>query len=241
MKILELFSGTESFSKVARARGHQCFTIDNEPKFKPNLCIDINKITLEDLRAKLPWNPDFIWASPPCQKFSVASIYRHWEKGKPKHNGTYEAMLLVAKTISLIMVLKPKYWIIENPRGMLRKQDFMINLSKVTVTYCKYGFEYQKATDFWNNIYHWRPRPMCSPGDPCHVRAPRGSNAGTQGVSGYRKNRNQKHPVDSSMIKAGRSLQHPDWNYTVSRASEVRAMIPEELCKEILEVCEDRI
>ena len=29
MKVLELFSGTESFSKVARKRGHQTFTIDS--------------------------------------------------------------------------------------------------------------------------------------------------------------------------------------------------------------------
>jgi len=41
MKILELFSGTESFSKVAREQGHETFTIDNNMEFKPNLCINI--------------------------------------------------------------------------------------------------------------------------------------------------------------------------------------------------------
>ena len=33
MQVLELFSGTESFSKVCRARGHETFTIDNDKKF----------------------------------------------------------------------------------------------------------------------------------------------------------------------------------------------------------------
>ena len=47
MKVLELFSGTESFSKVARERGHECFTVDNEPKFNPSLCIDIMQLTPE--------------------------------------------------------------------------------------------------------------------------------------------------------------------------------------------------
>ena len=41
MKILELFSGTESFSKVAKEKGHETFTIDFNPKFKPDLIIDI--------------------------------------------------------------------------------------------------------------------------------------------------------------------------------------------------------
>jgi len=34
MKILELFSGTESFSKVARERGHVVFTVDNDKELK---------------------------------------------------------------------------------------------------------------------------------------------------------------------------------------------------------------
>lgn len=38
MKILELFCGTGSFSKVAESRGHQVFTVDIEKKFNPDLC-----------------------------------------------------------------------------------------------------------------------------------------------------------------------------------------------------------
>ena len=34
MKILELFSGTESFSKVARERGHVVFTVDDVKELK---------------------------------------------------------------------------------------------------------------------------------------------------------------------------------------------------------------
>jgi len=55
MKILELFSGTESFSKVAKARGHRVFTIDNNPKFEPDLCKDILDVTIEDIPLMIKW------------------------------------------------------------------------------------------------------------------------------------------------------------------------------------------
>ena len=83
MIIVELFSGTESFSKVARERGHQCFTVDMDISFNPDLCIDILNFDISMLPGKFK-SPDFIWASPPCTTFSVASIRHYWENGKPK-------------------------------------------------------------------------------------------------------------------------------------------------------------
>ncbi|GAG54403.1 unnamed protein product, partial [marine sediment metagenome] len=68
MKILELFSGTESFSKIAEAKGHKCFTVDNDKRFNPSLCKDI--LLLQ--KADIPFNPDVIWASPPCTEYSHA-------------------------------------------------------------------------------------------------------------------------------------------------------------------------
>jgi len=77
MKILELFSGTESFSKVARKRGHETATVDIDNKFNPLICKDIEDPSLlEDLK-KYP-KFDVIWSSPPCQKFSVMTIGRNW-------------------------------------------------------------------------------------------------------------------------------------------------------------------
>lgn len=232
MKVLELFCGTKSFSKVAESQGHEVFTVDINPDFNPSLCKDIMEVTAQEIIDKFG-HPDFIWASPPCTTFSVASIYRYWDKGKPKNEKTLQGIAIVKKTLELIKELNPKWFVIENPRGMLRKQDFMQGLKRDTITYCKYGFEYQKATDLWNNL-NWKPREMCKPKSPCHVRAPRGSRLGTQGVSGYRANRMQKHPVDSSMIRDRRPTNHPDWNYSVSRSSTIRGVIPPQLCKEIL-------
>tara|TARA_Y100000310_G_C20299821_1_gene631222 strand:+ start:30 stop:656 length:627 start_codon:yes stop_codon:yes gene_type:complete len=206
MNILELFSGTESFSKVARARGHECFTIDIEKEFSPNLCKDIMELELKDI----PFKPDVIWCSPPCQRFSVASLRWHWKEGKPRHEGTWESLMLVSKTISLILALKPKFWFIENPRGMLRKQSMMINLHRKTLTYCQYGDFRQKPTDIWTNLESWNPKPKCSPGDDCHESAQRGADKGTQSIGGGGK-----------------------------KGSWERARLPRELCLEIIKSIEN--
>lgn len=214
MKVLELFCGTKSFSKEAEALGHDTFTVDFDPRFNPDMCINILDLKAEDILNKFG-KPDVIWASPPCTCFSVASIWRYWDKGQPKNQKTFHAIEIVKKTLKLIEELEPTYFIIENPRGMLRKQEFMLNLHRDTVTYCQYGLPFQKATDLWNNL-NFKFKPMCSPKSPCHVRAPRGSSFGIQGIKPERKG------------------QHPDSRYTMSRSSIIRSIVPSELCKDIL-------
>ena len=241
MKILELFSGTGSFSTVAKERGHEVFTIDFDKQFNPDLCVDIMEVTPEMVVSKLGI-PDVIWASPPCQKFSIMRVYQNWEKlgegkYKPKNPETKKAIKLIKHTLDIISKLHPKIWIIENPRAMLRKQNFMPNNNRKTVTYCKYGFTYQKATDIWTNLNNWQPKEPCSANMPCHVRAPRGSRTGIQGMDGFRENRKQKHPVDISRMNKGHEdfIRRPNWD---GKQRALRGMIPPELCLEIIKCCE---
>lgn len=216
MKVLELFSGTGSFSKVAKARGHEVFTVELDYRFSPDMIKDIMHLEAKDILEKFG-RPDVIWASPPCTTFSVASIYRYWENGKPKNEKTLHGIALVKKTIQLIEELQPKFWFIENPRGMLRKQDFMRGFKRNTVTYCKYGLEWQKATDIWTNCESWKPIEMCKPNAPCHVRAQRVSRTGIQGL----------RPKERIGI-------HPDARYSISRSATIRSIVPEKLCEEVL-------
>lgn len=121
MTTLELFAGTASFSNVAKSLGHSTFTVELDPRFKPDLCADLLSDTLT-----LPKAPDVLWASPPCQGFSVAVIGRNWNHDKtPKTDSARLAMSLALRTLELIRILEPRYWFIENPRGMLRKMPFM--------------------------------------------------------------------------------------------------------------------
>ena len=183
-----MYSGTESISKEFRRRGHQAFTIDIERKFNPDLVADITKLGDGEILEIFP-GPDVVWASPPCNCFSVASCYLHWEKvGSdyiPKTTRAEQSQDLVRHTLDIIQEIHPHYWFIENPRGMLRKMPFMRSFPRVTITYCQYGDTRMKPTDIWGNfLVDFNFKPRCNYGDDCHVAAPRGASTGTQGLSG---------------------------------------------------------
>lgn len=189
MKLLELFCGTKSITKVFKSYGVDTFTLDFQEQFDPDICDDILNITARDILDRFG-KPDAIWASPPCTAFSVASIGHHWTGGKqayiPKTEFAKLSKEIVIRTISLIKELNPTYWFIENPRGVLRKMPFMQELTRHTVTYCQYGDTRMKPTDIWTNHPNPKFKPMCHNGDSCHISAPRGAMTGTQGLSGAR-------------------------------------------------------
>jgi len=181
--IYDFFSGTGSSTQAFEDAGHTIIKVELDEYFEAHER-DILQLTAEGLIAKYG-QPDFIWASPPCQKFSVASIGHYWTGGRgncvPKRPEVYEAIALVAHTVKLMQDLKPTHgWIMENPRGMLRKQDVVKDLKRWTITYCQYGDTRMKPTDVWGTL-NWTPRPMCSAGMTCHESSPSGTNAGGTG------------------------------------------------------------
>lgn len=192
MKILELFCGTKSFSKVAELKGHKCFTIDFNQKFNPDIVIDILYFKKEQLPKE--WrNPDVIWCSPPCETFSLSG-HNHF-MGYPTNAKAFIGMALAFKCLEIIRELKPKYWIIENPRAGLRSMWFMKPLPITTVCYCQYGFKNMKPTDIWNNFGF--EGKTCKNGDTCHESAPRGSKTGTQGE----KSKEERYIIPSRLCE----------------------------------------
>ena len=189
LTILELFAGTRSISKVFEKRGHKTFSIEWDKNFK-NIDIydDINNITAKDIIKLCGKVPDIIWASPDCTTYSIAGISHHRKKNN--ETGNLDAVSDYAKfcdktnrhVLDLIEELKPKYYFIENPRGGLRKMDFMKGLYRYTITYCQYGDKRMKPTDIWTNHPNPQFKPVCKNGDNCHEKAPRGSRTGTQGL-----------------------------------------------------------
>jgi site-specific DNA-cytosine methylase len=183
MKVLELFAGSRSIGNVAESMGMEVYSSDIEQFGGIHYVVDI----LEFDVSKVPFKPDIIWASPPCTGFSVAALGHHWTGGKgayiPATDTAKLGISIAKKTIEIINYYKPKYFFIENPRGVLRKMDFMQRFKRHSVTYCQYGDYRMKPTDIWTNSEIWNPRPMCKNGDPCHISAPRGSRTGTQGLA----------------------------------------------------------
>lgn len=190
MMILDLYAGLggERRRDAIEARGHDYVTLDYDPAFNCTITTDIFAITADQLRVRYG-TPDFIWASPPCEAFSVASIGHHWGGGlrayQPKTRHAEYSQRLVERTVQFIGELQPRLgWLIENPRGVLRKLPCVADLPRQTVTYCRYGDTRMKPTDLWGSVPGWAPMPMCKNGDPCHERAPRGAKTGTQGIKG---------------------------------------------------------
>jgi hypothetical protein len=216
MKVLELFAGTRSIGKAFEARGHQVFSVEWDKSFEHiNLYADIGQLTAQEVLDKFG-KPDVIWASPDCTTFSVAAISYHRKLNPITKNldpiTDYAKFCDACDThvIELIKELDPKYYFIENPRGAMRKMNFMQGLPRYTVTYCKYETDRplaqrrMKPTDIWTNHPNPNFLPACKNGDPCHAPAPRGSRTGTQALKG----------------------------------SKERSVIPPLLCEHIVDICE---
>lgn len=203
LKILELFAGTCSFSNEAKKRGHAVYTSDYDPQFGTDYTVDVMDFT----PGHLPFKPNIVWASPPCETFSVASIGHHWNMDRtPKTDAAIEGQNRVIRTLEIIDQLRPAVFIIENPRGMLRKMPFMQNFYRYTVTYCQYGDTRQKPTDLWSNRPDLVFRPMCKPGGGCHIAAPRGSRTGTQGLKTYVDRSRIPHELCVDIVKQLESI-----------------------------------
>ena len=215
IKVLELFAGSRSFSKVADELGYEVFSVDINNFEGIDYVTDILDFDVD----KVPFKPDVIWASPPCTTFSVASISRHRPFGLPISPEAELGNKYVIKTLEIIKKFDPKFYFIENPRGMLRKQIYMKGLPRTTVWYCQYGENSAKPTDIWsNNIYNpmfntegWNPRPECKNGNlKCHHdKQPRG------------------YAAKKKAGALGKGTQGKKNNY-------FRSIVPYELCKEIL-------
>ena len=149
MKLLELFSGTKSVSKVAIELGLYVVSLDRD--LEADIKIDIMDW---DYKQYEPHYFDIIWASPPCTEYSIA-----------KTTGIRNIALantIVKRTLEIIEYLQPRYHLVENPQtGYLKNQEFMHYLRYTDIDYCKYGMPYRKRTRLWNNVYCWTPRPLC--------------------------------------------------------------------------------
>jgi len=187
MKLLELFAGTRSIGKIFEQRGHETLSVENDRRHENiDMYEDVLTLTPEKILSVFG-RPDVIWASPPCTSYSIAGISHHRQRDEsgnlsPKSELAKVSDRLILHTLELIRELNPVYWFIENPRGGLRKMNFMQGLPRFTVSYCQYGDSRMKPTDIWTNHPNPKFKPICHNGDSCHEPAPRGSKTGTQGL-----------------------------------------------------------
>lgn len=189
IKVLELFAGQRCIGKAFERKDHHVFSIDHDKRHGGiDWYADIGGIKAVDILDRFG-KPDIIWASPDCTSYSIAAISHHRIKEAngnllPKSDYAKFCDHVNQNVLVLINRLRPIYWFIENPRGGMRKMDFMKGLPRYTVTYCQYGDDRMKPTDIWTNHPNPGFKAMCKNGSSCHTSAPRGSKTGTQGRKG---------------------------------------------------------
>ena len=152
MKLLELFSGTGSVGRPFRDNGWDVVSVDLDGRFDAEIQTDIR--TWDYTQAQ---TPDVIWASPPCELYSIAA------RGVRDLGRADELVARALEIISYFTARNPDLlWFMENPdSGKLKNRPVVQNLPFVVLDYCMYGGQgYRKRTRLWSNSA-FVPKPLC--------------------------------------------------------------------------------
>lgn len=153
LSMIDLCSGLGGASQPFIDRGWSVTRIDNNPKFEDvEGTIILNVKDMEKSKYFNRGKTDFVWASPPCDCFSIASLYTNWTKRRrPKHKGVIDAIRTVVWCLDAIEFLKSKFWILENPRGKLRNilNEPGVVYPGLTTDLGLWGSKSKKPTDLW--------------------------------------------------------------------------------------------
>lgn len=168
-----MFSGTGSIENAISARfpGAEFVTVDIDERFEPTHQIDAVLWTgwgREGSSAPMHQYPrhyfDVVWCSPPCTEYSLALTSRERRMEEADKN--------VLASWTAIAYFQPKYFFVENPRGLLRTREIMAPYAKYLqeTSYCQYGAPYRKHTDVWTNAVFDAPLEHCNPRTPCVLK-----------------------------------------------------------------------
>ena len=163
-RALVLFKGTGSVDRSLEAVGFEVDSLDIDPKCGATWTSDI--LNWEGWRHIPAGTYDFLWASPPCQQYSIARTTAK----TPRNLALADS--IVARTLEIIRHLQPKGWLFENPQtGLLKTREVVAGIPFRDVCYCMYSdgvrHKYRKPTRLWGVMPGFEPRPMCTRSAPC--------------------------------------------------------------------------
>jgi hypothetical protein len=261
-RLLELFSGTHSIGRVAEKMGYEVTSLDRDLPAKSKLYDYTSKNHIQhdimtwDYKIYPEGHFDVITASPVCLFWSCL-LPSNFGREISRHPGVKFNRELLEKDIEdhgkpmvnkvreIIDYFKPKYYWIENPKTG-RMKDYITDLPYYDVDYCKYSdWGYKKSTRFWTNIQGFDAK-TCKKDCDNIITIKTDKKDSTL----HKKNAwNNKRPTERKLhIKnCGNGEQA---KLTTKHAKEIskvgggsnrleRYRIPEQLIKELLELCEE--
>ena len=146
MRLLELFSGTGSFSKVAKELGWETLSLDIEAKFKPDLLMSIADFQ------ETQYPKDYftmVHASCPCTEYSRALTTR------PRNLETGDKLALISLEIIKYFAEGGAKCARGNPAtGMVKERPFLKEHEHRMhiLDDCKYQARYRKMTCFGHGV-----------------------------------------------------------------------------------------
>jgi hypothetical protein len=217
-RALDLFAGSHSFTKVAQELGYdEVISLDCDPKSGATITADILEF---DYKIWPPGHFDFIWASIPCQTFSIACA--HMFNAQERSQRAADGCEVARRTKELIEYLQPNYFAIENPLAskLWSMGIFGDEYPKKKLSYCRYGFPYRKNTILATNAPF---EPKLCRGDCGFVREVVDENGKT-------------HKLHLETAKQGYSASAKQYGLQAGRHTrEQLYRVPAKLIKDVLE------
>ena len=186
-RAIVMFSGSGSVEKAIEGMypGAEIESMDIKCLKHVNQCMDAKMWMRNRCLTIPPGSIDLLWASPPCDQYSVANT-----SGERNLN---QADKLARYALMAISIIKPKHWVVENPNGLLKTRPFMQPLQRFLhiTSYCLFGTPFRKHTCIWTNVKI--VLPICSKAHAgplhklCNYKAKHGRHAKTA-QSGPSKN-----------------------------------------------------
>lgn len=205
MKVLDLFTGTHSVSKVCKENNYEVVSLDLQDA-------DININILDWNYKEYPVGYfDIIFASPPCHTFSRLRDCHIGRKLKifgdkivtreMLDNDMIENGLpLLRKAQEIIEYFNPHLWFIENPQTG-RMKNYLTELKYYDVDYCMYSdWGYRKRTRIWTNKKDFIPLKCCNDCDNMINGKHRINMAQAFGGGNNIKNRKLKYRIPPKLI-----------------------------------------
>lgn len=148
--ILDLCGGTGAWSKPYKDAGYDVQVIDIAKG------CDVRWL-------EFPKDVYGILAAPPCTVFSLAG--NRWSRTE---QNILDALSVVDACLRIIATCKPKFWVLENPVGKLKRY---LGPPRLIFNPCDFGDLYTKRTMLWGDFNFPKLRPVFpSEGSRMHAK-----------------------------------------------------------------------